>query len=66
MLIINKYPNFVRASKFKFMLSDMDPESLHIKTWKEVFEGFERANSYVIFSHGTVVIFDETHKDKGQ
>ena len=41
----------------------MDPESLHIKSWKELLDGFERAKSYVIFSHGTVVIFDKTHKE---
>ena len=42
----------------------MDPQSLHIKTWKELFKGFEKVQSFVIFSHGTVVIFDESQNDK--
>ena len=44
---------------------DMDPQSLHIKTWKELLKGFERVKSYVVFSHGTVVIFevDQNGKD---
>ena len=42
----------------------MDPQSLHIKIWKELFKGFEKVQSFVIFSHGTVVIFDESQNDK--
>ena len=42
----------------------MDPQSLHIKTWKELLLGFERVKSYVIFSHGTVVIFEEAQNEQ--
>ena len=42
----------------------MDPQSLHIKTWKELLKGFERVKSYVVFSHGTVVIFEADQNDK--
>ena len=39
-----------------------DMEAAYIKEWKKIFKGFLRVKAYVVFSHGSVVLFHASHE----